>query len=218
MPSLNVLMCRNTILCIVENPSVSGQARTVTNGYCNGQRFTFDFISNNFQILPVRFNPSPMNGTEIQVRNRSIALFQNRTLLRLLNGMSFDLSIEQDTIILDDGSLHDFRKGQDSVHSPDRTRLPTRRVPPGRRFVGYFHTHPHSVSMRPPTPSSDWNEVPGVGFPGVGPALHFMIEGNKRVWGLMQNRRAFIVGVMQRSRLYTIDRSSRAFNFCWVLS
>lgn len=218
MPSLNEIMCSNTTLCIVENPSVSRQARVVINGFCNGRRFTFDFVSNDFQVVPVRFHPSPMNATEVQSRNTSIALFQNQALLDELNDMDFSLGVEQDAIILDDGSLHDLRRGQDSVHSPDRTTSPTPTAPPRRHFVGYFHTHPHSRSMRPPTPSADWNEVPGVGFPGAGSVLHFMIEGNKRIWALSQNRRAFIVGVIRGTRLFTIDQRSNGYSACWVLS
>ncbi len=220
MPSLNEIMCCNSTLCIVANPSVSRQAQIVTHRMSSGTRFTFDFISNDFQIYPagVRFHPSPMDPSEIQKRNTSIALFHNRTLVTALDGMDFTLGVEQDAIILDGGSLHDPRIGQDSVHSPDRTNPPTQPAPPNRRFDGYFHTHPHSSSMRPPTPSSDWNEVPAVGFPGVGSVLHFMIESNKRIWGLLRNRRAFIVGVIQRSHLFTIDRGSNAYNSCWVLS
>jgi len=218
MPTLNEIMCSHTTLCIVENPGVSRRSQIVTNGFCNGRRFTFDFVSNDFQIVPVRFHPSPMNAGEAQKRDASIALFQNQTLLRALNGMRFNLGVEQDAVILDDGSLHDLRRGQDSMHSPDRTRRPTEATPSTRRIAGYFHTHPHSPSMRPPTPSADWNEVPGAGFPGASSVLHFMIEGNKRVWGLLQNRRAFIVGVIQGSRLFTINQGSSARNSCWVLS
>jgi len=181
-------------------------------------RFAFDFSSGIFQIMPVRFEPDPMNGSEQQIRNRSVALFRNSTLLNLINGMVFNIPIEQDSIILDDGTLHDFRKGEDTVNSPDRTRVPTRRAPRGRRFVGYFHTHPHSAQMRPPTPTSDWNMVPGVGYPGTGTALHFMIESNKRVWGLLRNRRAFIVGMVQGTRLYTINQTDPGYNTCWILS
>lgn len=218
MPSLNDLMCRRTTLCIVANPGVSGQAEIVIDGaYRDGRPFTFDFISNRFQILPVRFQPNPMNASETQRRSASIALFQNQTLLAALNGMNFSLGVEQDAIILDDGRLHDPRQGRDSVHSPDRTTPPTQAAPPNRRFVGYFHPHPHSLSMRPPTPSSDWNDVPGVGVPGAGSVLHFMIESNKRIWGLLPNRRAFIVGAIRENGFVTIDQGP-ARSCCWAVS
>lgn len=218
MPSLNELMCARTTLCIVPNPGDSGRAQVVMNGVVGGDRFRFDFVSSNFQIMPVNFDPDPMSGAEIQIRNRSIALFRNSTLLSLINGMAFNIGIEQDSIILDDGTLHDFRKGEDTVHSPDRTRVSTRPAPRGRRFAGYFHTHPQSIQMRPPTPSSDWNMVPGVGFPGTGAVLHFMIESNKRVWGLLRDRRAFIVGMVRGTRLFTINTSDPGYAMCWNLS
>jgi hypothetical protein len=218
MPSLNELMCCHTTLCIVENPSVSRRSQVVTNGFCNGRRFTFDFMSHDFQIVPVTFQPSPMNGAEQQKRTASVTLFQNGTLLTALSGVHFDLGVEQDVLILDDGSLHDLRRGQDSAHSPDRTRRPTLATPPHRQIAGYFHTHPQAAVMRPPTPASDWNEVPGVGFPGADAVLHFMIECSRRVWGLLSNRRAFLVGVIQGSGLLTLDATSSARNSCWILS
>ena len=220
MPTLNELMCAHTTLCFV--PGGSGQAQIIRNGMSGRgetrSRFMFDFIASNFQILPVRFQPSPMNGVEQRIRNRSVALFRNSTLLRQINGMVFNIPIEQDSTILDDGVLHDFRKGEDTVHSPDRTRVPTRPAPRGRRIAGYFHTHPYSVQMRPPTPSADWNIVPGVGRPGTGTALHIMIESNKRVWGLLQNRRAFIVGMVRGTRLFTINQRDGGYTHCWILS
>jgi len=236
MPSLNQLMCGNTTLVIVLshtlrgqplNPPVPGQVRRpvpppraqiVVDGRCNGRQFIFDFVSADFQIMPVRFQPHPMTGSERQKRDASIALFQNQTLLTELNGLHFNLGVEQDAVILDNGALHDLRRGRDSSHSPDRANPPTQAVPPGRRFFGYFHTHPYSSSIRPPTPSSDWNVVPGVGVPGVDSVLHFMIESNKRIWGLSQNRRAFIVGVIDQGQLLTMDPASNAFSSCWALS
>jgi|GEM_PF-3522408 len=85
MRSLNQLMCGNTTLVIVLshtlrghplNPPVPGQARRpppppraqiVVDGRCNGRLFNFDFISADFQVMPVRFQPNPMNGSEMQV-------------------------------------------------------------------------------------------------------------------------------------------------------
>jgi hypothetical protein len=218
MPSLNELMCCHTTLCIVENPSVSRRSLVVTNGFCNGHRFTFDFLSHGFQIVPVTFQPDAMTASEQQKRTASVALFQNSTLLTALSGVPFDLGVEQDALILDDGSLHDLRRAQDASHSPDRTRRPTLATPPHRQIAGYFHTHPPAALMRPPTPASDWNEVPGVGFPGSDAVLHFMIECSRRVWGLLSNRRAFLVGVIQGSGLLTLDPASRTCHVCWALS
>jgi hypothetical protein len=242
MPSLNDIMSRNTTLSIVEH-SVSGIARVVIDGEYypppsdrSRSRLTFDFISNDFQIVPVRFFQNSLNGSEIQKRNASIVLFQNHTLLTSLigpapssmalggaatagtPGINFNSGVEQDAIILDNGRLHDIRRGRDTSHSPDRTNQTTIAVPSGRQFVAYFHTHPYSLSMRPPTPSSDWNEVPGVGFPGRNSILHFMIEGNKRIWGLLDNRRAFIVGIIRGNAFLTLDAGSNAINHCWQLS
>ena len=91
-------------------------------------------------------------------------------------------------------------------------------TPAGRSIAGYFHTHPASPQMRPPTPSADWNIVPGVGRPGSDARLHFMIEANRRVWGLMARRHAFIVGILQGTRLRGIDQSTPQINYCWGMS
>ncbi|MCE7957479.1 MAG: hypothetical protein DYH06_06010 [Acidobacteria bacterium ACB2] len=216
MPTLNEIMCIRTVLCIVR-PGVSGM-QTVTNGMCDGQRFDFDFVSSDFQVPPVHFHPRRMDASEAQRRDASIALFQSWPLLEALASISFTLHVEQDALILDGGTLHDLRKGRDSMNSPDRTRTPTEAPPAGRQVVGYFHTHPDAAVMRPPTPSADWNPVPGVGIPGVGTALHFMIESNRRAWGLLANRRAFIVGAVRATRLYTVDPGSDGFDHCWELS
>ena len=217
MPTLNEIMCIRTVLCIARGPGSSG-VETVTNGICDGARFDFDFVSSEFRIPPVRFVPVRMSADEARRRDASIALFRSRALLEALNGISFALHVEQDALILDGGTMHDLRRGQDSTYSPDRTRTPTEATPPGRRVVGYFHTHPPAAVMRPPTPSADWNVVPGVGTPGVGDALHFMIESNRRAWGLLANRRAFIVGAVRATLLHGVDPDSEAFHYCWELS
>ncbi len=220
MATLNEIMCHRTTLNIVVDPSVSGDSEIVRNGYFISPRrpLEFNFTAHNFEIVPVCFAPRLMNAAERQKRDASIALCRNQTFLNHLGAMSFNIGVEQDAMIMDGGSLHDLRKGQDRSHSPDRTSSPTRPLPQGRRIVGYFHTHPHAAGLLPPTPSADWNEVPGVGFPGVGPALHFMIECHQRIWGLVQNRHAFIVGKVHRNRLVTIDQDTEQYNFCWRLS
>ena len=217
MPTLNEIMCIRTVLCIVRGPGSSG-LETVTNGICDGVRFDFDFVSGDFQIPPVHFHPVRMNADEARRRDASIALSRSRPLLESLNGISFALHVEQDALILDSGTTHDLRRGQDSTYSPDRTATPTQATPSGRRVVGYFHTHPPAAVMRPPTPSADWNVVPGVGSPGVGDALHFVIESNRRAWGLLANRRAFIVGAVRATQLHSIDPGTDPFSYCWELS
>jgi hypothetical protein len=218
MPTLNELMTHNTTFVFVVPPR-RGRQQTFRNGRCGTAAFTFDMTRHNhpFQMMPTIFVPRLMTGPEIQRRNESIALFQNPTLRRDLVAMDFNMGVEQDAFILDDGTLHDLRGGQDSRHSPDRVTHPNEPVPSGRRCVGYFHTHPFSHSIRPPTPSSDWNPVPGIGAPGSGPELHFMIEGNRRVWGFLQNRHAFIVGRIEKFQFLTINPGSSARNCCWHL-
>lgn len=222
MPSLNEIMCSQTTLVISVNGGASAGSYRVRNGIgippgITG-RFNFDFISENFTISPVRFQPRAMAGNEMQIRDASIALFQTQRLLTQLNGMNFNQGVEQDAIILDDGSLHDLRRGRNSTYSPDRTRTPTQPRPAGRSFVGYFHTHPSAIVMRPPTPAADWNEVPGVGVPGTGSVLHFMIECNKKIWGLLHNRHAFIVGKIHNSQFRRMPPTVVGFGHCWRLS
>lgn len=216
MPTLNFLMCRQTDLLIAFGSPI-GRLQRVINGSCEGSPFEFDFASSPFQVPPVRFQPQAMDGAEAQRRDASVALVSNQTVLAALSGLTLRVGVEQDAVILDNGLLHDPRRGRDSVNSPDRTNPPTEPVPAGRRFVGYFHTHPFSEQMRPPTPSSDWNEVPGVGYPGRDAILHFMIEGNGRVWGLLRPRRTFIVGAIEGGSFLTVDPSSPGHGTCWSL-
>ena len=215
MPTLNVLMCAHTMLSIVENPAVSTRAVIVVNGRVGRVRFLFNFTDNRFRILSMRFQPRLMTGDQQQRRDRSIALFRNPTLLTAISRLTLKTGGEQDAVILDDGSLHDLRRSPSRGHSPNRVAHPTQATPASRSIAGYFHTHPASPQMRPPTPSADWNVVPGVGRPGSDDKLHFMIEATRRVWGLMADRHAFIVGILQGTRLHGIDRSTPQFNFCW---
>lgn len=216
MPTLNFLMCRRTDLLIACG-SPLGSLQRVINGSCGGRPFEFDFVSSPFQVPPVRFRPEAMDGPEAQRRDASVALVSSQTVLSALSGLNLRVGVEQDAVILDDGLLHDPRRGRDSVNSPDRTNPPTERAPAGRHFVGYLHTHPFSENMRPPTPSSDWNEVPGVGFPGRDAILHFMIESNGRVWGFLRPRRTFLVGAIDAGNLLTVDPSSPDHGVCWSL-
>jgi hypothetical protein len=224
MPSLNQLMVENTTMLVVKNPRMSWRGIQVINGHYPGSgrddfTFDFDFVNNEFQILPFHFRPVQMSVTELQKRDASIRLMQTQSLLTAINNLNFTIHVEQDAIILDTYTpLHDYRRGTNSVDSPDRTRPPTVAAPAGRHFIAYFHTHPHSESIRPPTPSSDWNEVPRVGRPGSNQVLHFMIECNKRIWGLLPERRAFIVGRIDGTALSTIDQSCNGFNYCWIMS
>ena len=45
-----------------------------------------------------------------------------------------------------------------------------------------------------------------------------VIEANRRVWGLMASRHAFIVGILQGTRLRGIDQSTPQINYCWGMS